>query len=155
MKKLDLMGWAAISEIVGTIAVVISLIFVAVSINRNTVQLQASNDNFLIQLQDEDFRDLSIDPNLASIIVRFARQEELTDVETMRYQMYMGRYLNRWEVAYARYEQGLIGLDDWKAWDAAFAVGFADKYPQQWWSKWRHGFTSNFASHVDAVYASK
>jgi hypothetical protein len=83
------------------IAVVTSLIFIAVSINLNTVQLQARNDNFLIRFQDEDFRDVALDPNLAFIAVSFARREELTEVDTMRYQTYMARYLNRWEVAYA------------------------------------------------------
>jgi hypothetical protein len=39
-KKLDLSGWDTISEIVGAIAVVTSLILVGVRINRNTAQLQ-------------------------------------------------------------------------------------------------------------------
>jgi hypothetical protein len=101
MNKLNLTGWAAISDIVGTIAVVISLIFVVVSIDQNTVQLQAQNDDFLIQLQDEAARDIELNPDLAAILLKFARQDELTDIETLRYQMDMSRWMNRWEVAFA------------------------------------------------------
>ncbi len=36
MKKLDLTGLAAIAEVIGTIGIVVSLIFVAYSVNSNT-----------------------------------------------------------------------------------------------------------------------
>ena len=155
MKKLDLTGWAALSEIAGTVAVVISLIFVAVGINRNNAELRASNDNFLIQLADERFRDVALDAGLASIVVRFARQDELTEIEIWRYQSHLARMVNMWEVAFVRHRNGLIETSDWEAWDRSFALGFPERYPQEWWSTWRHGYDSDFASHVDAVYAGK
>ena len=52
MKKLDLQGWAAVAEIVGTVGIVISLLFVAHSVNRNTVELQSANENAHLQLND-------------------------------------------------------------------------------------------------------
>lgn len=152
MKKLDLTEWAAISEIIGAIAVVASLIFVAQSVNRNTAQLQASSDDFLFQLTDEDFRDVALNPDLASIIQRYSQQQDLTDIETMRYQAHMARTLNRWEIAFVRHEQGFLDTESWQVWDAAFTDGFVDRFPQSWWSEWRHSVTPSFASHVDAVY---
>jgi len=59
MKKLDLTEWAAISEILGTTAVIASLIFVAYTVDRNTVVMQAANDNFQYQIQDERARDIA------------------------------------------------------------------------------------------------
>jgi len=74
-----------LAEILGAVAVVDSLVFAAVSINRNTEQLQASGDNFLIQLQDEQMSDLALSPGLASIAVKFLRNEELNEVEELQY----------------------------------------------------------------------
>ena len=58
MSKLKLTEWAAVSEIIGTVAVVISLLFLAFSVNRNTVVMQASNDNFVYELQFARVRDI-------------------------------------------------------------------------------------------------
>jgi len=52
MKKANLSNWAAISEIVGAIAVVVSLLFVAYSINQNTTALTlAGSERFLDRSQ--------------------------------------------------------------------------------------------------------
>ena len=52
MKKANLSNWAAISETVGAIAVVVSLLFVAYSINQNTAALTlAGSERFLDRSQ--------------------------------------------------------------------------------------------------------
>jgi len=57
MKKLDLTDWAAAAEIVGTVAVVVSLLFVGMNIKQNTAAVQAMNDNVLYEMTDT-FREL-------------------------------------------------------------------------------------------------
>jgi hypothetical protein len=81
MKKPDLTSWSAIAEIGGMVAVVISLIFVMYSINQYTAALQANNENFLYQVAINGAREVARNPNLASIIFRFRRGEDLTDIE--------------------------------------------------------------------------
>ena len=48
MKRLTLPEWAAIADIVGTVAVVVSLLFLAHTIEQNTAVTQSANDNFLM-----------------------------------------------------------------------------------------------------------
>jgi hypothetical protein len=45
MRKLDLQEWSAVAEIVGTVGIVISLLFVAYTVNRNTIELRSTNEN--------------------------------------------------------------------------------------------------------------
>ena len=47
MSMLDLSSWAALAEIVATVAVVLSLLLVAYSIKRNTDEMETANSNFL------------------------------------------------------------------------------------------------------------
>jgi hypothetical protein len=47
MKKLSLSEWAAVGELVGTLAVFVSLIFVIYSINQNTAAIQGSTENLI------------------------------------------------------------------------------------------------------------
>ena len=53
MSMLDLSGWAALAEIVASVAVIVSLLLVAYSIKRNTDEMEVSNSNFLYQLDAE------------------------------------------------------------------------------------------------------
>ena len=45
MKRLALPEWAALAEIIGTVAIIASLLFVAYEINRNTLVLQGTGEN--------------------------------------------------------------------------------------------------------------
>ena len=47
---MKLSEWAALGEVIGTIAVFVSLLFVVYSINQNTVALQGSSENILFEM---------------------------------------------------------------------------------------------------------
>ena len=82
MKKFTLTEWAAAGEIVGTVAVVISLLFVAYSINRNTDATQASSENILFERHTELANQFMLDPTLAEIMVKRRNGDaDLTEVE--------------------------------------------------------------------------
>ena len=85
MRKLNLTEWAAVAEIMGTIAVVLSLLFVVYSVKQNTAVMQASNDNFLYQVQFARERDIVSSPGMAAVYAKLRRDEELTDEEFERF----------------------------------------------------------------------
>ncbi len=70
MSELNLIEWAAVSEIIGTAAIIISLVFVAYSVNQNTAAMQAGNDDFIYELQYARARDIVSSPGMASIYVK-------------------------------------------------------------------------------------
>ncbi len=155
MKRLDLTGWAAIAEIVGTVAVVVSLLFVAHSVNRNTSVMQSVNDNFIYQLQDERVRDIVSDSELASIIVKFRHNEDISEVELERILWQKYRELNMWELAFVRHNDGLYSAEQWHIWNRYFDVGFTAEFPEERWTDVKEWYRDDFVKHVDAVYANK
>jgi hypothetical protein len=151
---LDLTSWAAIAEIVGTLAVVASLLFVGISLNRNNAVLKATNDNFLYQLQDGRIADTLKDPELASILVKQSNKEELSDVEIQRLIKHQIRKRNLWELAFDRHNEGMLSSEKWDGWNRMFAAGISENFPQEWWSEVRQRYGENFARHVDAMYSN-
>ena len=99
MSMLDLSGWAALAEIVASVAVVVSLLLVAYSIKRNTAEIETSNSNFLYQLDAEIAGDLSRDVRLATIFLKMKQNETLTDVEKFQYVTLQERHLGVLEIA--------------------------------------------------------
>ena len=96
MTKLALRDWASVAEIVGTVAIVISLLFVAYSVNHNSAVLQSLNDNLLYEYDAQAISDVVTDPSMAAILVKLDNGEQLTAIERERFQQFMYRYLNMW-----------------------------------------------------------
>ncbi len=151
MQKLGLSGWAAISEIFGTMAVIVSLVFVVQSINRNSAIVQAANDNLMYELADANSELVAGDSRLAEILIKFRRDEELSEVERLKYQHYLSRMLNRWELAFVRHQDGLLSTAVWNNWNSSYAMDFPYEFRREQWSDWKLYYSAEFAAHLETV----
>ena len=153
MRNLSLSDWASLAEIVATVAVVISLIFVVISLERNTAVMQASNDNFIYELQFARTRDIVSSSGMASIYVRHRNGEELSAEEQERFYWDKMQELSTWELAFNRHRDGLFSTQLWEGWDEYFKVSFTDQFSSDSWAEVRAFYAEDFQSHIDAVYA--
>jgi len=155
MRKLSLTEWAALSEIIGTAAIVFSLVFVTFSINQNTAVMQASSENVLYELQFARVRDIVSNPGVASIYVKRNRNEKLSEEEQLRFHWDKIQELETWNIAFSRHRDGLFSTERWEAWNDYFVVEFTDQFPAESWAEVRNWYPEDFQRHVDAVYAIK
>ncbi len=70
METFKLAEWAALAEIIGTVAIVVSLLFVGYSINRNTKKMQAVNENYLYEVQDSRRGAEAANSQLSALVVK-------------------------------------------------------------------------------------
>ena len=153
MKKLGLMEWSSIAEIVGTVAVVVSLLFVAYSVNRNTEELQGEHENDLYDADREIELALASDAVWTDIVRRGRYQtDELSESETFRYDLYVVQHLNLWEQMIGRHEQGLMPSDKFLSWDSFYERFVANFIHEDVWLrvKWNHS-DPNFRQRVEAA----
>jgi hypothetical protein len=154
MAELTLSEWAAISEILGMIAVIISLLLVVSSIRQNTAVMHTTNDNFLYQRQDAIVAALVTNPSLAELSVKHDNNEDLSEVEHLRLWNQHFRDLLLWELAFVRLKEGLFSPKQWSEWNRVYSMQFLSEFPLSWWAKARPWCTEDFAKHVDSVYAA-
>jgi hypothetical protein len=150
---LDLSGWAALAEIVASVAVIISLLLVAYSIKRNTGEMEISNSNFLYQLDAQIGGDISRDVRLATILLKVERKEDLTGVEKIQYVALQERYLSLLEIAWTQHKRGSLALIDWRDWDKYLSDYVIDGLPKESWIEMRSFYKPEFADLVDSKYA--
>ena len=155
MSKLNLTEWAAVSEIIGTVAVVTSLLFVAFSINHNTAVMQATNDNFVYELQYARVRDIVGSPGMASIYVKIDQNEELSAEEEKRFYWDKLQEIGTWEIAFNRHRDGMFSTAQWKGWNNYYVASLTSQFSAESWVDVREWYADDFRSHVDAVYARK
>ena len=155
MKKLTLTEWAAAGDIVGTITVVISLLFVGYSINRNTDATQASSENILFERHTDLANQFMVDPSLAALMVKQRNGDsDLTDIEIIRWEKYQLNMLDIWALAHSRYTRELLSADQWMTWDRYFTHMFSNESEAISKARWEglgYGFDAEFWDHVGAV----
>ena len=152
---LDLSGWAALAEIVASVAVIVSLLLVAYSIKRNTDEMEVSNSNFLYQLDAEITGDVSRNVGLATILHKMEGEENLTGVEKIQSVAFQERYLGLLEVAWTQYKSGSLALNDWRDWDKYLSTFVTDGLPKELWAERRSFYKTEFAEFVDSKYVEK
>ena len=117
MRKMGLSDWASVAEITGTVAVVVSLLVVAYSLERNTTALSGQNINEMYDANREIGQILLVNPELSSIIDRGQIDfSSLTASENMQYKQYIGLNLDIWARSITRENEGLIdeqSVDSW------------------------------------------
>ena len=154
MKKTDIRTVAAWSEILASIAVIVSLAFVVISLNQNTAALQSLNDNFLYELQDSRMAAVESDVPLANIFVKVDAGETLSAEEETHYRYWNLRELNMWEIAFTRHQEGLMPPAQWEAWEMSFITGLIPWFPKEEWDSVAYGYGSEFQAYVEEVYAN-
>ncbi|MDH3990400.1 MAG: hypothetical protein OEV34_14795 [Gammaproteobacteria bacterium] len=155
MSKKNLTSLAAIADIVASAAVVISLVFVVLSLNQNTEALRSSNDNYLYELMDQHLSDVQLDPNFAQIILKSASSEALSPEEELRLEIWIFRQLNTWELAFSRYQDGLMDPTDWSEWSETFSANILQLLSKEKWNQSKVGYGKDFVKYVDAIYADE
>ena len=89
MKKLSLSEWASIAEVVGAIAVVISLVYVGIQIDANTAEIRATNRQQLVNRSAEATQNAASNPQLAAALVKGAEGEPLSAAEFAQYSYFV------------------------------------------------------------------
>ncbi len=99
MEKLQ--RWSLIAEIVGGIAVVLSIVYLAVEVQRNTNAIQSQTQQGLLELVAEDNMVVATNAELADLYVRAQKNlAGLTEVERERYKRLVSHAFNIWEQAF-------------------------------------------------------
>ncbi len=134
---------------------IVSILFLAYSINENTVVIQSANDNFLYELEMARGREISSNPSLAMAYSKFARGEVLSDVEETQLFYDNLHQLSAWEIAFVRHRDGVYSEKRWRAWNQSFQATLLDRFPKQSWEEVSQWYQDDFRSHVNAAYAEK
>lgn len=152
MKRLQLSEWAAIGELVGTAAVIISLLFLAYSVEQNTEAVRGATENLLFERHGALQNNFIADATLADIYARMqAGDKQLSAVEDVRWRTYQSNMLDIWEIAYMRNAGGLLGDREWRNWNSYFSHMFAhgaEKLSESEWRNLAYAYDAGFWSHV-------
>jgi len=151
------MNWeviAAIAQVIAAIAVIPSLVYLAVQIRNQNKESRRAAANVLM-LHWTDFRkSISDSADLAAIHLRGLESfDDLNPVEKLRFGSALGRIFILSEGLYLFYLDGALGPELWKTFEQTTADLVAYPGAQAWWATRKHWHTAKFRALVDRMIA--
>lgn len=141
MRKLNLSEWASLAEIVGAFAVVISLLLVVSSLDRNTKAIKAQVGDASFTAVREVNLDLLNNPELFDITLRAVESlDNLSEAEMEKYKVWLHVNLDLWERQYDWEVSGLFQKDVIDmSWNSYFSTWTKRYVTPKLWNdiKWR------------------
>jgi hypothetical protein len=123
MRKLSLQDWASIAEVIGGIAVVMSLFYVGYQIRENASEIRASNRQALVSRSGQAVGIVAGSPELAGAFASVAIGSPLTPVESTQYQYFVRGLLYAIQEAYLLHREGRLDDEYWNT-RAAIVVAY-------------------------------
>lgn len=158
MRRLTLAEWVEVAELVAALGVIVSLLLVVYSLERNTAALQGGTENLLFESHTALAGRMVDDPSLVEIRLKVRRGEALSDLEAIRWDTYQSLLLDVWAMAYMRHREDLLAEQHWRNWDIFFSDHFRTsdlRLTEQRWAQLVEGFDPGFWAHVrQAVFAA-
>ena len=151
--NLKLSEWANVAEIIGTIAILISLVFIGSELRSNTNATQASTREAINQ-KDLNWISMRLDP---TVIARaeaklYKGEDELSTLEEN--QLVTLQYMNfiSFEHSYYQYISGTIVTQEWERQRNFIRVNIQrNPYASEMWEDYQYGFTSDFQEIVEEL----
>lgn len=146
------MNWeavGAIGEILGALAVFVTLVYLAVQVRQVKSELHTSGFREISTLLNET--SASITPEIARTLAKIEKKEPLEDWEKILCDEFFYRLTNTLEVAW---EFAISGTMDLSKEDAREVIAWYLKRPglKQWWPENKGGFFASFQEFVDDCF---
>ena len=149
--KLKLQDWSEIAEVAASIGVIISLLFVAVSIERNNA-LMSSEMSDVTYAALRSATELVLQDRELLALTQLEKEElsNLDGISLALYQEWVTFHLDEWERLYSRERDGIIQSKNMEGWNKYFRLWLKRHVTKEIWSdlKWRHT-TEGFRELVD------
>lgn len=150
MKNLE--SLANLGEIIGAIAVVVSLIYLAVQVRQNT-QAQRT-ENFSRALDRVAAMQAALSQNSETSVI-FAKgvvdPSKLTPRERMQFTWAMYELFGAFEFMFLASKSNSIPEDVWQRWSSAVAYWLSFAGVQAWWHARPIPFTDGFTSFMESL----
>jgi len=143
---------SAIGQLVGALAVVISLIYLAREVRSSAramreASMRSASNSFTRWIQQ-----LSSHPHLRELYYRGIRDfESLEDADLIGFSVLMVEAFRLYEEVYSQRLEGQLGPRLWRGFEAGMRDLNAYPGVQAWWRSRSHWFSEDFAKHINQL----
>lgn len=151
-------NWQAVSgiaEVAGAVAVVASLLYLAIQVRQNTRQARLAAQQATVQELGHALRAQAQDREWAELLSRALEGlDSLDKVERVQFLSHVGSIFRLYESAYHHYREGVLDPQFWRGFERAIADVIGYPGIREALKLRRHHLTDDFAAFLDRLTAS-
>ena len=144
---MSLSDLASVSEIVGSIAILVTLIFLLFQMKQNTRAIEASSSQDAAETESNAIVQLLNHPDIAIALTK----DELTDVEAVRVFAYLSLLLRAHEQYWRQYQLCVIDDVTLARYEGSLVAQLSFPSSRNWWSVYQARFDRGFSARVNGL----
>jgi hypothetical protein len=150
MNKPDWTKWASIAEIISSIAILVTLLYLAIQTEQNTEAINSQSRQSLAESAVFEQTIWMQYPQLSTYIVD--NSAEMTFEEKVQLDSLMLLSLSRREFAFRQYQAGVLNESVWNQESEVIALLLGTERTRSWWNTiGKSGFEEDFAIACDFI----
>ena len=151
---MTMQDWGALGDLIGGIAIIVSLVYVGLQIKQSTQATRAAtNQSFSAQYTEQaaqitraDFRDVFW-RGLSGL-------QNLQGGELVAFMAFLGSIMRMWETFYFQKQGGTFESRIFDSWLVQLVDLFGNDGVREYWAIRRHNFTAEFVEFIDETIAT-
>lgn len=142
-----------LGEFISGLAVVVTLVYLAIQIRHNTRAVRSSMHHAMIESTLRIAESLSDNADVARIVLRADEDyDNLTDEELIRFEAYGERVFSNFESVFYSYRNSMIEEDLWESWESSYLADIKRKSMRRYWQDERPQHLRDFTDFIDQFY---
>ena len=142
----------SLAEIISSLAIVISLVYVASEYRRSDLLTNRDVENIMYGNMREMDRMLIENDGLARLIIKATeKRDSLLPDERIKYLAYEHIFYDSWESAWNYFQEGILQKQNWESWNSWFNSELKNK-PGLSWEGNRKNYDGEFFDYIEALF---
>jgi hypothetical protein len=150
---MDGINWdalGAIGDFGGSIGVFISLIYLGFQLRHQAAETRDASIHSVMALAIQ-FRTESYKGELADIRLKSAMGEQLSQLESLKFEGYLSALFELNELVFVQYQKQKLDPEYFEAWERRTGAAMSVPRIQQFWAKTKTGYRSTFVEYIDGL----
>ena len=142
---------ANIGEILGAVAVLVTLVYLAVQIRQGSATARAQTRQALADSQINYLNSRVTDPFLRDTFFKITSGQEIDEAEGLAYRVHVTAHIRLFENYFTQYTLGTMNAEDWRAMRAVIRAQFKlEPYQEAFYFR-EEIWNSNFTAEVKNI----
>ncbi len=143
----------SLGEFISGLAVVVTLIYLALQIRHNTRAVRSSMHQDMVGSTARIAESVSDSPDLGRIVLKADEDyDNLTKEEFIRFEAYAERVFGNFESVFYSYRNSMIEQDLWESWEASYLADISRNAMRRFWHEDRPMHLRDYMDFIDQFY---
>jgi hypothetical protein len=143
----------SLGEFISGLAVVVTLIYLALQIRHNTRAVRSSLHQDMVGSTARIAQSVSDSPDVGRIVLKADEDyDNLTKEEFIRFEAYAERVFGNFESVFYSYRNSMIEQDLWESWEASYLADISRNAMRRFWHEDRPMHLRDYMDFIDQFY---